>query len=90
MLLGDGQCGGVDALVDHLALACLEREQPLARVAHPRTENREGSHSYRLRHRETLTKVVRNGEYSDKCLTVNILYVEQTSRGWLCCRTLEA
>jgi len=35
MLLGDGQRGRVDPLVDHLPLPCLEREQTLSCVTHP-------------------------------------------------------
>lgn len=35
MLLGDGQRGRVDPLVDHLALPGLERKQTLSCVTHP-------------------------------------------------------
>lgn len=47
MLLGDGQRGRVDPLVDHLSLPRLEREQTLSCVTHPAP----GTHTRRERRR---------------------------------------
>lgn len=51
MLLGNGQCGWVDPLVDHLALPRLEREQTLSCVTHPAP----GTHTQREKEREVHT-----------------------------------
>lgn len=50
VLLGDGQCGRVDPLVDHLPLPRLEREQTLSCVTHPAP----GTHTQRQREVRTL------------------------------------
>lgn len=50
MLLGNGQRGRVDPLVDHLPLPRLEREQTLSCVTHPAP----GTHTQRQREVHTL------------------------------------
>ena len=49
MLLGNGQRGRVDPLVDHLPLPRLEREQTLSCVTHPAP----GTHTHTDRERYT-------------------------------------